>query len=47
VRRDLPYYEAEIPQRAISGMNRFARERGLLTGDPSYEEVVAMDIERS
>ena len=47
VRRDLPYYEAEIPQRAISGMNRFARERGLLTGDPSYEEIVAMDIERS
>jgi ABC-type nitrate/sulfonate/bicarbonate transport system substrate-binding protein len=47
VRRDLPYYVAEIPQRAISGMNRFARERGLLTGDPSYEEIVAMNIERS
>jgi NitT/TauT family transport system substrate-binding protein len=47
VRRDLPYYEAEITAQAVSGMNRFARERGLLEGDPSYEEIVAIDIDRS
>jgi ABC-type nitrate/sulfonate/bicarbonate transport system substrate-binding protein len=41
VRRDLPYYDADIPSRAISGMNRFARARGLLEGDPSYEQIVA------
>jgi ABC-type nitrate/sulfonate/bicarbonate transport system substrate-binding protein len=47
VRRDAPFYDAEIPLRAISGMNRFARERGLLEGDPRYEEIVATDIDRS
>jgi ABC-type nitrate/sulfonate/bicarbonate transport system substrate-binding protein len=47
VSRDVPYYEAEIPERAITGMNRFARERGLLEGDPTYEQIVAMDIDRS
>jgi NitT/TauT family transport system substrate-binding protein len=47
VRRDAPFYEAEIPERAISGMNRFAREQGLLDGDPRYEEIVAIDIDRS
>jgi ABC-type nitrate/sulfonate/bicarbonate transport system substrate-binding protein len=47
VRRDAPYYDAEIPPRAISGMNRFARAEGLLTGDPPYEQIVALDIDRS
>jgi NitT/TauT family transport system substrate-binding protein len=47
VARDAPLYDAEIPERAISGMNRFSRERGLLEGDPAYEQIVAMDIDRS
>jgi ABC-type nitrate/sulfonate/bicarbonate transport system substrate-binding protein len=47
VRRDLPFYDADIPERAITGMKRFARERGLLDGDPSYDEIVATDIDRS
>ncbi len=47
VRRDVPYYHPEIPQRAIAGMNRFAREQGLLAGDPPYEQIVATDIDRS
>jgi NitT/TauT family transport system substrate-binding protein len=47
VRRDLPCYDADIPERAITGMNRFARERGLLARDHSYEEVVSTAIERS
>jgi ABC-type nitrate/sulfonate/bicarbonate transport system substrate-binding protein len=47
VERDLPFYDAEIPERAVAGMNRFARERGLLEGDPDYDQIVAMDIDRS
>jgi NitT/TauT family transport system substrate-binding protein len=47
VRRDVPLYDAEIPPRAIEGMNRFTRARGLLHGNPGYEQIVAMDIERS
>jgi NitT/TauT family transport system substrate-binding protein len=47
VARDAPLYDAEIPERAVSGMNRFARERGLLGGDPEYDQIVAMDIDRS
>jgi ABC-type nitrate/sulfonate/bicarbonate transport system substrate-binding protein len=47
VRRDAPYYDAEIPASSIRGMNRFARERGLLEGDPPYEGIVATDIDRS
>jgi ABC-type nitrate/sulfonate/bicarbonate transport system substrate-binding protein len=47
VRRDVPFYDAEIPERAIAGMKRFAREQGLLAGDPAYEEIVATEIDRS
>jgi NitT/TauT family transport system substrate-binding protein len=47
VRRDVPYYDAEITERAISGMGRFARARGLLEEDPRYEQVVAMNLDRS
>jgi NitT/TauT family transport system substrate-binding protein len=47
VRRDAPYYDADIPERAITGMNRFGRAQGLMDGDPAYEAVVATDIERT
>jgi ABC-type nitrate/sulfonate/bicarbonate transport system substrate-binding protein len=47
VRRDVPYYAAEISERAITGMNRFSRAQGLLDGDPPYEVVVATAIERT
>jgi ABC-type nitrate/sulfonate/bicarbonate transport system substrate-binding protein len=47
VRRDAPFYDAEITARAISGMGRFARAQGLLEGDPPYEQIVAIDIDRS
>jgi ABC-type nitrate/sulfonate/bicarbonate transport system substrate-binding protein len=46
VRRDAPLYDAEIPEKAVAGMNRFTRERGLLSGDPAYDEIVAIDIDR-
>jgi len=47
VRRDAPFYDARIPERAIRGMNRFARERGLIDGEPAYEQIVAGNIDRS
>jgi len=42
--RDIPYYDAAIDEKAVAGMNRFARERGLLDGDPPYESVVATEL---
>lgn len=44
IRRDVPYYDAAIAEKAIAGMNRFARERGLLEGDPPYGSVVATEL---
>lgn len=44
IRRDIPYYDAAISEKAIAGMNRFARERGLAGGDPPYEDVVATEM---
>jgi len=41
IRRDLPFYDASISPDFVAGMNRFARNIGILTGDPSYEAVVA------
>ena len=47
VRRDVPFYESSVTERSIVGMNRFSRLRGLLSDDVPYEQIVAMDIERS
>ncbi len=41
IRRDLPYYDPSISRDFVAGMNAFARSAGILTGDPSYEAVVA------
>ena len=41
IRRDLPYYDASIPETFVAGMNQFARELGILTGEMPYEKVVA------
>jgi NitT/TauT family transport system substrate-binding protein len=41
VRRDLPYYDAAIRPDFVAGMNAFARDVGILTGDVPYENVVA------
>jgi NitT/TauT family transport system substrate-binding protein len=41
VRRDLPYYDAAITPQFVIRMNRFARDLGILAGDPRYDEVVA------
>ena len=42
IRRDLPYYDAAISPEFVAGMNRFARDLGILSGDVPYEKVVAM-----
>jgi NitT/TauT family transport system substrate-binding protein len=39
IRRDLPFYDAEISQKAVESMNRFASELGLLSKPVSYEQV--------
>ena len=41
VERDLDYYDAAISPEFVTGMNAFSRDMGLMTGDPSYEDVVA------
>jgi len=42
VRRDLPYYDTTISRDFVAGMNRFARQVGILSGEVPYENVVAM-----
>jgi NitT/TauT family transport system substrate-binding protein len=41
IRRDLPYYDTTISREFVAGMNRFARQVGILSGDVPYEKVVA------
>ena len=41
IRRDLPYYDATISPAFVEGMNGFARDIGILSGQPGYEQVVA------
>jgi len=39
--RDLPYYDTTISPGFVAGMNRFARQVGILSGDVPYEKIVA------
>lgn len=41
IRRDLPYYETDIPDAAIAGLNHFARAEGLAARDFTRPEMVA------
>src|SRR4051812_45101920 len=41
IRRALPYYDTMISRDFVSGMNRFARDLGILQGDVAYEQIVA------
>jgi len=41
VRRDLPYYTTGISRAFVSGMQRFARDVGILTAETPYETIVA------
>jgi NitT/TauT family transport system substrate-binding protein len=44
VRRDLPYYDPAISEEFVRGMNQFARDMGILKGDPPYQRVVAQQF---
>ena len=41
VRRDAPYYTAEISPDSVSNLNEFCRDLGRLSGDVTYEQAVA------
>ena len=45
IRRDLPYYDASITPGFVTGMNQFARDIGILKGNPRYEDVVATQFQ--
>ena len=42
IRRDLPFYDTTISRDFVAGMNQFARDIGILSGDVPYEKIVAM-----
>jgi NitT/TauT family transport system substrate-binding protein len=44
IRRDLPYYDTMIPKEFVAGMNRFARDLGILVTDVPYEKIVAPQL---
>ncbi|MGA8759860.1 MAG: ABC transporter substrate-binding protein [Stellaceae bacterium] len=44
IRRDAPYYDAAISREFVVGMNQFARDVGILQGDPPYEKIVATQL---
>jgi NitT/TauT family transport system substrate-binding protein len=41
IRRDLPYYDTTISKDFVAGMNQFARDVGILSGDVPYQTIVA------
>jgi NitT/TauT family transport system substrate-binding protein len=41
IARDLPYYDPALSREFVAGMNRFARDVGILAADVPYEQVVA------
>ncbi len=44
IRRDLPYYDAAISEDCVAGINAFARDAGILKGNPAYDRVVATQV---
>ena len=46
VRRDTPYYAAEISPDSVASLNEFSRNIGRLSGDVAYEQVVASQFAR-
>jgi NitT/TauT family transport system substrate-binding protein len=44
IARDLPFYASAISPNSVARMNAFARDVGILKGDPDYRDVVARGI---
>jgi ABC-type nitrate/sulfonate/bicarbonate transport system substrate-binding protein len=45
IRRDGPYLQSMISREAVSGMNRFALDIGILSKDVPYERIVAAEVQ--
>jgi NitT/TauT family transport system substrate-binding protein len=45
IKRDLPYYQTQIPEEFVAGMNGFANSIGILEGSPAYSDVVAVECQ--
>ncbi|MBI1200922.1 MAG: ABC transporter substrate-binding protein [Rhodopseudomonas sp.] len=43
IQRDLPYFQTGISREFVAGMNQFARDIGILKGDPAYEQIVVTE----
>jgi NitT/TauT family transport system substrate-binding protein len=43
IRRDLPYFETGISREFVAGMNQFARDVGILSGEVPFEKIVAAE----
>ncbi len=41
VERDLPFYDPSISEEVVAGLNQFALDTGILSGQVPYEQVVA------
>lgn len=41
VERDLPFYDPSISEDVVAGLNQFARDTGILSGQVPYDQVVA------
>jgi NitT/TauT family transport system substrate-binding protein len=46
IRRDLPFYDASISPAFVGGMQKFARDVGILKHEAPYEKVVAAQFSR-
>jgi ABC-type nitrate/sulfonate/bicarbonate transport system substrate-binding protein len=44
VQRDLPFYDASISEDSVASINDFARHVGVLSGDISFDQVVAVEF---
>jgi len=44
IRRDLPYYDTAISRDFVAGMNRFARDVGILKSNVAYDQIVASQL---
>ncbi len=45
IRRDAPFYDPAISKRSVEALNSFARDLGILSGAPRYDQVVAAQFQ--
>ena len=46
IRRDVEFYDADISEESIHGVNQFSRAMGLLTGPVSFQNIVADTLQQ-